>query len=87
MVDALASGASIRKDVEVRVLSWAPIFDEYIIIIYTYTLEVSHYWGCSGKVGRFCSRNGLLILSSGTLTRSTILGLGRLSHDHFTSVV
>ena len=24
MVDALASGASIRKDVEVRVLSWAP---------------------------------------------------------------
>ncbi len=25
MVDALASGASIRKDVEVRVLSWAPI--------------------------------------------------------------
>ena len=25
MVDALASGASIRKDVEVRVLSWAPV--------------------------------------------------------------
>ena len=24
MVDALASGASVRKDVEVRVLSWAP---------------------------------------------------------------
>ena len=24
LVDALASGASIRKDVEVRVLSWAP---------------------------------------------------------------
>lgn len=26
MVDALASGASGRKAVEVRVLSWAPIF-------------------------------------------------------------
>ncbi len=25
MVDALASGASVRMDVEVRVLSWAPI--------------------------------------------------------------
>ena len=25
MVDALASGASIRKDVEVRVLFWAPL--------------------------------------------------------------
>jgi hypothetical protein len=25
MVDALASGASVRKDVEVRVLSWAPM--------------------------------------------------------------
>ncbi len=24
MVDALASGASVRKDVEVRVFSWAP---------------------------------------------------------------
>ena len=24
MVDALASGASVRMDVEVRVLSWAP---------------------------------------------------------------
>ena len=24
MVDALASGASVRVDVEVRVLSWAP---------------------------------------------------------------
>ena len=28
MVDALASGASIRKDVEVRVLSWAPRFSK-----------------------------------------------------------
>ena len=26
MVDALASGASVRMDVEVRVLSWAPNF-------------------------------------------------------------
>jgi hypothetical protein len=26
LVDALASGASVRKDVEVRVLSWAPIY-------------------------------------------------------------
>ncbi len=26
MVDALASGASVRMDVEVRVLSWAPQF-------------------------------------------------------------
>ena len=26
LVDALASGASIRKDVEVRVLFWAPAF-------------------------------------------------------------
>ena len=25
LVDALASGASVRKDVKVRVLSWAPI--------------------------------------------------------------
>ena len=25
LVDALASGASVRMDVEVRVLSWAPI--------------------------------------------------------------
>jgi len=25
LVDALASGASVRKDVEVRVLSWAPL--------------------------------------------------------------
>lgn len=25
MVDALASGASIRKDVKVQVLSWAPL--------------------------------------------------------------
>ena len=25
LVDALASGASIRKDVEVRVLFWAPL--------------------------------------------------------------
>ncbi len=25
LVDALASGASIRKDVKVRVLSWAPV--------------------------------------------------------------
>ena len=30
MVDALASGASIRKDVEVRVLSWAPIYTLYV---------------------------------------------------------
>ena len=29
MVDALASGASIRKDVEVRVLSWAPVTNSY----------------------------------------------------------
>ena len=27
LVDALASGASVRKDVKVRVLSWAPLFD------------------------------------------------------------
>ena len=27
LVDALASGASARKGVEVRVLSWAPFFD------------------------------------------------------------
>ncbi len=26
LVDALASGASVRKDVEVRVLFWAPSF-------------------------------------------------------------
>jgi hypothetical protein len=26
LVDALASGASVRKDVEVRVLSWAPLY-------------------------------------------------------------
>ncbi len=26
LVDALASGASVRKDVEVRVFSWAPLF-------------------------------------------------------------
>ena len=26
LVDALASGASVRMDVEVRVLFWAPIF-------------------------------------------------------------
>ena len=26
LVDALASGASVRKDVKVRVLSWAPAF-------------------------------------------------------------
>ena len=33
MVDALASGASVRKDVEVRVLSWAPIHSKQMIDI------------------------------------------------------
>ncbi len=32
MVDALASGASVRMDVEVRVLSWAPLFLRKILI-------------------------------------------------------
>ena len=30
MVDALASGASVRMDVEVRVLSWAPVTPLYL---------------------------------------------------------
>ena len=30
MVDALASGASVRMDVEVRVLSWAPKYPLYL---------------------------------------------------------
>ena len=30
MVDALASGASIGNDVEVRVLSWAPANPRYL---------------------------------------------------------
>ncbi len=33
MVDALASGASVRMDVEVRVLSWAPFNPKIYIII------------------------------------------------------
>ena len=32
LVDALASGASIGNDVEVRVLSWAPLNPEIIIV-------------------------------------------------------
>ena len=31
LVDALASGASIRKDVEVRVLFWAPFISENLM--------------------------------------------------------
>ena len=30
LVDALASGASVRMDVEVRVLFWAPIIPSYL---------------------------------------------------------
>ena len=51
MVDALASGASIRKDVEVRVLSWAPknllihahIFSKPLIFMgfYDYLLNIA----------------------------------------------
>ena len=33
MVDALASGASVCMDVEVRVLSWAPLNLEITIVI------------------------------------------------------
>ena len=33
MVDALASGASVRMDVEVRVLFWAPFNPEIYTII------------------------------------------------------
>ena len=33
MVDALASGASVCMDVEVRVLSWAPFIPKISIII------------------------------------------------------
>ena len=29
LVDALASGASVRKDVKVRVLSWAPVIPRF----------------------------------------------------------
>ena len=32
LVDALASGASIRKDVEVRVLFWAPFIQSLLFI-------------------------------------------------------
>ena len=38
MVDALASGASIGNDVEVRVLSWAPKIAESFIKSITYRL-------------------------------------------------
>lgn len=35
LVDALASGASIRKDVEVRVLFWAPfVLPLFSLIVY-----------------------------------------------------
>ena len=36
LVDALASGASDRKVVEVRVLSWAPVFSQNAYISNTY---------------------------------------------------
>jgi hypothetical protein len=34
LADALASGASGRKVVEVRVLSWAPIFQEFSRLVF-----------------------------------------------------
>ncbi len=36
LVDALASGASARKGVEVRVLSWAPSFLDIIMFFLIY---------------------------------------------------
>ena len=50
LVDALASGASVRKDVEVRVLFWAPKARKYTIYLkylagmqeYASTLESTH---------------------------------------------
>jgi hypothetical protein len=41
LVDALASGASGRKAVKVRVLSWAPLFFEGAVSISTGALVVS----------------------------------------------
>ncbi len=70
MVDALASGASGRKAVEVRVLSWAPKFRKYQIIIDTYLLKVSHFWGSFGKVGHFCSGIGPIPLCGKALLQA-----------------
>ena len=40
MVDALASGASVRMDVEVRVLSWAPFNHK----IYIFIKKLTDFW-------------------------------------------
>ena len=50
MVDALASGASDRKVVEVRVLFWAPLNPKYIR-----TSNIAHTIPQQARVGRFLS--------------------------------
>jgi hypothetical protein len=52
LVDALASGASFRKEVEVRVLSWAPLLLLEAVVFQAYhgirappETQIGTHWG------------------------------------------